>query len=70
MDEGNGLMSEAQKRFREATNQVDRAYWQGALDGEAAERERIIGILENIPAVLGVVGDDVSLGLQIIKGEK
>jgi hypothetical protein len=39
-------MGEAQKRFNEATNQVDRAYWQGALDGERAEHERIASILE------------------------
>ena len=70
MVERDGLMGEAQERFNEATNDMDRAYWQGALDGEAAERERIIGILENIRPGSGVMGDDVSLGIQLIKGEK
>jgi len=47
MVEGDALMSEAQRRFKEATNQVDRAYWLGAVDGEAAERERIIDLGEH-----------------------
>jgi len=70
MVERDGLMGEAQERFNEATNQVDRAYWLGAIDGKAAERERIIEILENIRPGSGVMGDDVSLGIQLIKGEK
>jgi hypothetical protein len=39
-------MGQAQERFKEATEPLDVAYWQGAIDGEAAERERNINLLE------------------------
>jgi hypothetical protein len=37
---------------------------------ELAERRRIINILENITPGSGPFGDDVTLAVQIIKGEK
>jgi hypothetical protein len=69
-------MGEAQKRFNEATNQVDRAYWQGALDGERAEHERIIDTLEDAKKYLDFYNPSTDLLscefdrlIDIIKGE-
>lgn len=41
-------MSHAQRMFDESTEPLDRSYWQGAIDGEAAERERIVLALESM----------------------
>jgi hypothetical protein len=48
-------MSMEQKQFFEA--------------GRRAERERIIEILENIPPGSGLMGDDIGLAIELLRGE-
>ena len=40
-------MSNAQQSFNKATDPLDRAYWQGAIDGEANATDSIIRLITN-----------------------
>jgi hypothetical protein len=41
----------------------------GEAIGERMERERIIEILKNIPPGSGLMGDDIGLAIELLRGE-